>query len=247
MIVQLFTVFQVLLATQAARLKLPSKYAGLVNDLNSKAKEAGLGPIAEAVRDGFNINDATSIQEIKSMEELKSIDEITHMKEIKSMQEIPDDVADKFIEDEGLVPIKSLSDPIPPSYPATSGGSGCSAVKEELRSLQGDLNDMMEKMSDRIDDIIEALDDAPIEVGEPEYLPLEAENYPLKTEFIKREPKTEYTGEKLNGEDIVNVTPIKDIQEIKSITPIKSIQEVVGIYALTDEQARRLRSLSMKY
>merc|ERR1712227_168818 len=140
--------------------------------------------------------------------------------------------------DEGLVPIKSLSDPIPPSYPATSGGSGCSAVKEELRSLQGDLNDMMEKMSDRIDDIIEALDDSPIEVGEPEYVPLEAENYPFKTE---------YTGEKLNGEDIVNVTPIKDIQEIKSITPIKSIQEVVGIYALTDEQARRLRSLSMKY
>ena len=78
-------------------MKLPSKYAGLVNDLNTKAKEAGLGPIAEAVRDGFNINDATSIQEIKSMEELKSIDEITHMKEIKSMQEIPDDVADKFI------------------------------------------------------------------------------------------------------------------------------------------------------
>jgi len=242
MIVQLFTVFQVLLATQAARLKLPSKYAGLVNDLNSKAKEAGLGPIAEAVRDGFNINDATSIQEIKSMEELKSIDEITHMKEIKSMQEIPDDVADKFIEDEGLVPIKSLSDPIPPSYPATSGGSGCSAVKEELRSLQGDLNDMMEKMSDRIDDIIEALDDAPIEVGEPEYLPLKIEQ-----KWPHPEPEPEYTGEKLNGEDIVNVTPIKDIQEIKSITPIKSIQEVVGIYALTDEQARRLRSLSMKY
>jgi len=243
MIVQLFTVFRVLLATQAARLKLPSKYAGLVNDLNSKAKEAGLGPIAEAVRDGFNINDATSIQEIKSMEELKSIDEITHMKEIKSMQEIPDDVADKFIEDEGLVPIKSLSDPIPPSYPATSGGSGCSAVKEELRSLQGDLNDMMEKMSDRIRDIIEALDDAPIEVGEPEVIdPI------IIPEFEPEpEPEPKYTGEKLNGEDIVNVTPIKDIQEIKSITPIKSIQEVVGIYALTDEQARRLRSLSMKY
>ena len=80
------------------RLKLPSKYANLVNELNTKAKDAGLGPIAEAVRDGFNLQDATSIQEIKSMEELKSIDEITHMKEIKSMQEIPDDVADKFIE-----------------------------------------------------------------------------------------------------------------------------------------------------
>ena len=47
-------------------------------------------------------------------------------------------------------------------------------MKEELRSLQGDLVNMMEKMSDRIDDIIEALDDAPIEVGEPEVV----ETYP---------------------------------------------------------------------
>merc|ERR1719347_9077 len=98
-------------------------------------------------------------------------------------------------------------------------------------------------MSDMIDDIIEALDDAPIEVVDPEVI----DPIILSEPKPEPEPKPKYTGEKLNGEDIVNVTPIKDIQEIKSITPIKSIEEVVGIYALTDEQARRLRSLSMKY
>ena len=34
------------------------------------------------------------------------------------------------------------------------------------------------------------------------------------------------------------------MEEVKSITPIKSIEEVVGLYALTDAQARRLRKLA---
>jgi hypothetical protein len=252
MIVQLLTVFQVLLAADAARLKLPSKYANLVNELNTKAKDAGLGPIAEAVRDGFNLQDATNIQEIKSMEELKSIDEITDMKEIKSMQEIPDDVADKFIEDEGLVPIKSLSDPIPEPnvrkvyVPPTDAElipapSGCSAVKAKLRELEGELDSMMEDMADRIADIIDSLEVAEEEINEVTLYdePKIHEKGIYDVPYINEQPAN-----KINEEDIVNVTPIKNIQEIKSITPIKSIQEVVGIYALTDDQARKLKQLS---
>ena len=47
---------------------------------------------------------------------------------------------------------------------------------------------MMEKMSDRIDDIIEALDDAPIEVGDPEVID------PIIISEPKPEPKPKYTG-----------------------------------------------------
>ena len=123
-------------------MKLPSKYAGLVNDLNSKAKEAGLGPIAEAVRDGFNINDATSIQEIKSMEELKSIDEITHMKEIKSMQEVPDDIAEEFIKDEGLTPLDSLNDEEIVDEPVEAAMNLDDVVEEPLPPMDGGREDI---------------------------------------------------------------------------------------------------------
>ena len=49
---------------------------------------------------------------------------------------------------------------------------------------------------------------------------------------------------KFDKDDIVKISPVKSMQEIKSISPIKSIEEVVGIYALTEDQARRLKDLS---
>ena len=42
----------------------------------------------------------------------------------------------------------------------------------------------------------------------------------------------------------MKISPVKNMQEIKSISPIKSIEEVVGIYALTEDQAQRLKDLS---
>ena len=46
---------------------------------------------------------------------------------------------------------------------------------------------------------------------------------------------------KFDKDDIVKISPVKNMQEIKSISPIKSIEEVVGIYALTEDQAQRLK------
>merc|ERR1719435_437524 len=81
---------------------------------------------------------------------------------------------------------------------------------------------------------------------------------------VQAESEEEEVGGKLYGESIEEVTPIKNIdevkkiqelksveevksmlpvkkiQELKSITPVKSVQEVKNLYELTDAQAREL-------
>ena len=79
-------------------------------------------------------------------------------------------------QDEGLVPIKSLSDPIPepnPYVPETAtyeelipAPSGCSAVKAKLKELEEELDNIMEDMADRIADIIDSLEVAEEEINE---------------------------------------------------------------------------------
>ena len=245
MIVQLLTVFEILFLTEATR-------------LNARAKNAGLGPIAEAVRDGFNIEDATSVQEIKKMQELKSIDEIKHMKEIVSMQEIPDDVAEQFIEDNDLVPISSLSeaeegtsvesveeyddiDPAPPLPLRPLGG--CQEYQDRILDVKSQIESLMDSTISQLEDILDNFPETRIRAIDPAMEPEEVfddgtnEVFDDGTNEVFDEPE-------INGDPIVNVQPIKNIQEIKTITPIKSIQEVVGIYALTDDQARRLKKMS---
>ena len=259
MIVQLLTVFKIIFLAEAARLKLPSKFADLVLDLNARAENAGLGPIAEAVRDGFNIEDATSVQEIKKMQELKSIDEIKHMKEIVSMQEIPDDVAEQFIEENDLVPISSLSeaeegtsvesveeyddtDPAPPLPLRPLGG--CQEYQDRILDVKSQIESLMDSTISRLGDILDNLEG--VDVVIPDILSVEEPNGPMaEHEEVIDDVTDEVIDEpEINGDPIVNVQPIKNIQEIKTITPIKSIQEVVGIYALTDDQARRLKKMS---
>merc|ERR1711910_286370 len=248
MIFQLFSLLNLLFLADAARLSFPPSYKKLVGDLNGKAEGAGLGPIAEVDYESFEPSeiekfklghhgDVKSIKEVKSLEEIKNMDEVTDIKEIKSIQQVPDTIAENFIEDEGLVPLDSLTDKA--EYEDTGllesaevePKSSCSSSK--IRDVQHRLSDMMEQIGFLIEDLdTESGDSAEIAID-----PI-SESDEVDTAIISSEETDLIPFDK---DDIVKISPVKSMQEIKSISPIKSIEEVVGIYALTEDQAQRLK------
>merc|ERR1712156_1365656 len=218
MIIKLCFILEIFFIAQSTSFELDSKFSSLVDDINAAASEAGIEPFARA----------KSIQEIKSMKALKDIQEITAMKEIKSIQEVPDNVAEKFIDDNDLQPIESIAD----SPEISSEDSAPS--EEPLRIIResdcGDaeaMRDMLENVKMMAQDMVELLD-----------------NFDLKHSRDLEPDSGEEPIGLPDGEEIVSTQEVKKIEEVKSITPIKSIQEVVGIYPLTEELARKLKRLN---
>merc|ERR1712156_922337 len=218
MIIKLCFILEIFFIAQSTSFELDSKFSSLVDDINAAASEAGIEPFARA----------KSIQEIKSMKALKDIQEITAMKEIKSIQEVPDNFAEKFIDDNDLQPIESIAD----SREISSEDSASS--EEPLRIIResdcGDaeaMRDMLENVKMMAQDMVELLD-----------------NFDLKHSRDLEPDSGEEPIGLPDGEEIVSTQEVKKIEEVKSITPIKSIQEVVGIYPLTEELARKLKRLN---
>merc|ERR1711902_157050 len=216
MIIKLCFILEIFFIAQSTSFELDSKFSSLVDDINAAASEAGIEPFARA----------------------KNIQEIKAMKEIKSIQEVPDNVAEKFIDDNDLQPIDSIADsreissedsasseePIIPSISSEDSASS----EEPLRIIRDSdcgeaeaMRDMLENVKMMAQDMVELLD-----------------NFDLKHSRDLEPDSGEEPIGLPDGEEIVSA------QEVKSITPIKSIQEVVGIYPLTEELARKLKRLN---
>ena len=97
----------------SVRLSFPPSYTNLVHDLNEKARNAGLEPIAvvdDRLEENKGLKDYTddekefsldlldkSIKEIRSRKEIKNMEEVANIKEIKSIKQIPDKITEEFI------------------------------------------------------------------------------------------------------------------------------------------------------
>merc|ERR1712156_562638 len=200
MIIKLCFILEIFFIAQSTSFELDSKFSSLVDDINAAASEAGIEPFARA----------------------KSI------QEIKSIQEVPDNVAEKFIDDNDLQPIDSIAD----SREISSEDSASS--EEPLRIIRDSdcgeaeaMRDMLENVKMMAQDMVELLD-----------------NFDLKHSRDLEPDSGEEPIGLPDGEEIVSTQEVKKIEEVKSITPIKSIQEVVGIYPLTEELARKLKRLN---
>merc|ERR1712062_15407 len=107
------------------------------------------------------------------------------------------------------------------------------SCSSKIREVQDRLSDMMKDIGLLIEDLnTESGDSAEIAID-----PI-PESDEVDTAIISSEETDVLPFDK---DDIVKISPIKNMQEIKSISPIKSIKEVVGIYALTEDQAQRLK------
>merc|ERR1711902_284487 len=222
MIIKLCFILEIFFIAQSTSFELDSKFSSLVDDINAAASEAGIEPFARA----------------------KNIQEIKAMKEIKSIQEVPDNVAEKFIDDNDLQPIDSIADSREissedsasseePMIPSISSEDSASS-EEPLRIIRDSdcgaaeaMRDMLENVKMMAQDMVELLD-----------------NFDLKHSRDLEPDSGEEPIGLPDGEEIVSTQEVKKIEEVKSITPIKSIQEVVGIYPLTEELARKLKRLN---
>merc|ERR1712002_664147 len=205
-----------------------------------------------------SIKPVKSIEEIKSITPIKSIQEINSITPIKHIQEIPDDIAENFIADQGLVPTDEGGYNSGPQY----GGDG---YKGRPQVGAGRIGSKLHKMTAQDDfkaglkDAIGVLNTLVQELGEQGLCgKRETEKNPFRPSWDRRQygKKSKLPFDKEDIESIDEITsmkeitsmlPVKKITEVKSITPIKSIQEVTGLYELTDEQADQLRRLNAKW
>merc|ERR1739844_716171 len=157
--------------------------------------------------------------EIKSITPIKSIKEIDSITPIKHIQEIPDDIAHKFIKDQGLVP-------------TDEGGynSAQDDFKQGLKDAIGLLNTLVQDLGEQ------GLCGKRDETTTFNYRPSDRRpgHYGKKSKLPFDKDDIESIDEITSMKEVKSVLPVKKITEVKSITPIKSIQEVTGLYELTD-------------
>merc|ERR1712002_594643 len=194
-----------------------------------------------------------SIDEIESITPIKSIQEVKSIKKVKSILPVPDDIAQKFIADHGLVPTDDdgYNSGYNSGYNTAPQYVDVDSSEEPVQEMaQNSLKAGLEDAIGILNSLVQALEDEDLcREGENEpapgptwsYKPKKETNLPFDIDDIESIDKIK------SMKEITSMLPVKKITEVKSITPIKSIQEVTGLYELTDEQADQLRRLNAKW
>merc|ERR1712002_1394610 len=225
----------------------PASYTGDSSEVIESIDEIeSITPI-KSIQEVKSIKPVKSIEEIKSITPIKSIQEVKSIKKVKSILPVPDDIAQKFIADHGLVPTDDDGYNTAPQYVDLGVDTSEEPVQEMAQnSLKAGLEDVIGILNS----LVQALGDQDLcREGENEpdpgptwsYKPSKETNLPFDIDDIESIDKIK------SMKEITSMLPVKKITEVKSITPIKSIQEVTGLYELTDEQADQLRRLNAKW
>merc|ERR1712002_776840 len=223
------------------------RYAGDSSEVIESIDEIDSITPIKSIQEVKSIKPVKSIEEIKSITPIKSIQEVKSIKKVKSILPVPDDIAQKFIADHGLVPTDDDGYNTAPQYVDLGVDTSEEPVQEMAQnSLKAGLEDAIGILNS----LVQALGDQDL-CREGEYEPdpgptwsyehSKETNLPFDIDDIESIDKIK------SMKEITSMLPVKKITEVKSITPIKSIQEVTGLYELTDEQADQLRRLNAKW
>jgi len=227
----------------------PARYPGDSSEVIESIDEIeSITPI-KSIQEVKSIKPVKSIEEIKSITPIKSIQEVKSIKKVKSILPVPDDIAQKFIADHGLVPTDD--DGYNSGYNTAPQYVDVDSSEEPVQEMaQNSLKAGLEDAIGILNSLVQALEDQDLcREGENEpdpgptwsYKPNKETNLPFDIDDIESIDKIK------SMKEITSMLPVKKITEVKSITPIKSIQEVTGLYELTDEQADQLRRLNAKW
>merc|ERR1711887_123564 len=192
-----------------------------------------------------------------SSEVIQSIDEIDSITPIKHIQEIPDDIAHKFIKDQGLVPTDEggyNSGGYKGRPQVGAGRYGSEPTVESYNTAQDDFKQGLKDAIGLLNTLVQDLGEQGLcgkrdETTSFNYRPSDRRpgHYGKKSKLAFDKDDIESIDEITSMKEVKSMLPVKKITEVKSITPIKSIQEVTGLYELTDEQADQLRRLNAKW
>jgi len=211
----------------------------------------------KSIQEVKSIKPVKSIEEIKSITPIKSIKEIDSITPIKHIQEIPDDIAHKFIKDQGLVPTDEggyNSGGYKGRPQVGAGRYGSEPTVESYNTAQDDFKQGLKDAIGLLNTLVQDLGEQGLcgkrdETTTFNYRPSDRRpgHYGKKSKLPFDKDDIESIDEIKSMKEITSMLPVKKITEVKSITPIKSIQEVTGLYELTDEQADQLRRLNAKW
>merc|ERR1712002_186415 len=229
------------------------RYAGDSSEVIESIDEIDSITPIKSIQEVKSIKPIKSIEEIKSITPIKSIQEVKSVKKVKSILPVPDDIAQKFIADHGLVPTDDdgYNSGYNSGYNTAPQYVDVDSSEEPVQEMaQNSLKAGLEDAIGILNSLVQALGDQDLcREGENEpdpgptwsYKPSKETNLPFDIDDIESIDKIK------SMKEITSMLPVKKITEVKSITPIKSIQEVTGLYELTDEQADQLRRLNAKW
>merc|ERR1712002_344284 len=222
------------------------RYAGDSSEVIESIDEIDSITPIKSIQEVKSIKPIKSIEEIKSITPIKSIQEVKSIKKVKSILPVPDDIAQKFIADHGLVPTDDDGYNTAPQYVDVVDSKeepvqemAQNSLKAGLEDAIGILNSLLQALGDQ--DLCREGENEPDPGPTWSYKPSKETNLPFDIDDIESIDKIK------SMKEITSMLPVKKITEVKSITPIKSIQEVTGLYELTDEQADQLRRLNAKW
>merc|ERR1712183_494910 len=231
------------------------RYAGDSSEVIQSIDEIDSITPIKSIQQVKSIKPVKSIEEIKSITPIKSIKEINSITPIKYIQKIPDDIAQKFIADQGLVPIDEggyNSGGYKGRPQVGAGRYGSEPIVESYNTAQDDFKQGLKDAIGLLNTLVQDLGEQGLcgkrdETTTFNYRPSDRRpgHYGKKLPFDKDD--IESIDEITSMKEVKSMLPVKKITEVKSITPIKSIQEVTGLYELTDEQADQLRRLNAKW
>merc|ERR1712156_1153498 len=186
------------------------------SDYGNALSEDSMEDSREALREKLNsLGDITKIEKIKKMLPIKSIQNVIGVKEIKNIEEIHPEVAEKFIKEENL---ENIVD----EFTLEEN----EAIDREIDNLQKEI-DVLERVKEKHNKKQESSTESSSE----------------ETVEDSDEDPEDYESSENGIGKVVDVKPIKTIEEVKSTQAVKSIKPVVNLYALTEEQAAQLKRL----
>jgi len=233
------------------------RYAGDSPEVIESIDEIDSITPIKSIQEVKSIKPVKSIEEIKSITPIKSIKEIDSITPIKHIQEIPDDIAQKFIADQGLVPTDEggyNSGGYKGRPQVGAGRYGSEPTVESYNTAQDDFKQGLKDAIGLLNTLVQDLGEQGLcgkrdETTTFNYRPSDRRpgHYGKKSKLPFDKDDIESIDEITSMKEVKSMLPVKKITEVKSITPIKSIQEVTGLYELTDEQADQLRRLNAKW
>jgi len=233
------------------------RYAGDSPEVIESIDEIDSITPIKSIQEVKSIKPVKSIEEIKSITPIKSIKEINSITPIKYIQKIPDDIAQKFIADQGLVPTDEggyNSGGYKGRPQVGAGRYGSEPTVESYNTAQDDFKQGLKDAIGLLNTLVQDLGEQGLcgkrdETTSFNYRPSDRRpgHYGKKSKLPFDKDDIESIDEITSMKEVKSMLPVKKITEVKSITPIKSIQEVTGLYELTDEQADQLRRLNAKW
>merc|ERR1712002_1417389 len=220
------------------------RYAGDSSEVIESIDEIDSITPIKSIQEVKSIKPIKSIEEIKSITPIKSIQEVKSIKKVKSILPVPDDIAQKFIADHGLVPTDDdgYNSGYNSGYNTAPQYVDVDSSEEPVQEMaQNSLKAGLEDAIGILNSLVQALGDQDLcREGENEPDPGPTWNYKpswshrqdhnsKKSKLPFDKDDIESIDEITSMQEVKSMLPVKKITEVKSITPIKSIQEVTGL------------------